>query len=475
MNNHNKSSDIFLGLRQITDILIISMAFWAAFQTRNLSMNSPPPYLLIFILTIVCCHISLRLFGVYSSKNNKNLPRISFQIIKAGFAGTSSIIFIMYLLHIEAVSRLFLGFFLFYFILFFILTRVIFYYILRHKRQQIHHTRNILIIGSRQRAIDLISKIHSNYDPDYRILGCLEIIGLQHEVGKKVFNEVRVIATLEKFNRLLLTKAIDEIIFAMPLQLIDNIHEYILFAENLGINIRIMPDFQIQRIEYNPTTAKMHIDSFMGLPFMSLSSTPRMKADLTIKSTIDYILAGSGIIILSPFLFLISLAIKLTSKGPILFTQIRSGLNGRQFTLYKFRTMVANAEALKKDLEIKNEMDGPVFKITKDPRVTPVGRFLRKTSLDELPQLFNIMKGEMSLVGPRPPLPSEVQEYQLWQRRKLSMKPGLTCIWQVSGRNNVSFKEWMKMDLEYIDNWSLFLDFKLLALTVKEVTFGGGK
>jgi exopolysaccharide biosynthesis polyprenyl glycosylphosphotransferase len=213
----------------------------------------------------------------------------------------------------------------------------------------------------------------------------------------------------------------------------------------------------------------------MGLPFMSLSSIPHKNADLIIKAVIDYFVAGFSLIILSPLLILIAITIKLTSKGPILFTQIRSGLNGRQFTLYKFRTMVSNAEELKEQLKVINEMDGPVFKITNDPRVTPVGHFLRRTSLDELPQLFNIIKGEMSLVGPRPPLPSEVQEYQLWQRRKLSMKPGLTCIWQVSGRNNVSFKEWMTMDLEYIDKWSLFLDFKLLVLTVKEVTHGGGK
>ena len=475
MNTHNKSSDIFTGLHQITDILVISIAYWAAFQTRNLPMNSNPPYLLIFILTIVCCHINLRLFGIYSSTNNKNFPRIFSQIIKAGFAGTATLIFAIYLLHIEAISRLFLGIFLIYFILFFTLTKAIIYYMLRHKRRQNNNTLNILIIGSRHRAIDLISKIFDNHDPDYRILGCLETMDSQDEVGKKVFNEVKVIATLEKFNEILLTEAVDEIIFAMPLQKIDKIHEYIFFAENLGINIRIMPDFQLQSILYNPATAKIFIDSFMGLPFMSLSSIPHKNADLIIKAVIDYFVAGFSLIILSPLLILIAITIKLTSKGPILFTQIRSGLNGRQFTLYKFRTMVSNAEELKEQLKVINEMDGPVFKITNDPRVTPVGHFLRRTSLDELPQLFNIIKGEMSLVGPRPPLPSEVQEYQLWQRRKLSMKPGLTCIWQVSGRNNVSFKEWMNMDLEYIDKWSLFLDFKLLVLTVKEVTHGGGK
>ena len=180
-------------------------------------------------------------------------------------------------------------------------------------------------------------------------------------------------------------------------------------------------------------------------------------------------------ILLSPLMLLIALLIKLTSKGPVLFTQRRSGLNGRQFSLYKFRTMVNNAEELKSQLAQDNEMDGPVFKMKKDPRVTRLGSFLRKSSLDELPQLFNILKGEMSLVGPRPPLPEEVERYQLWQRRRLSMKPGLTCIWQVSGRNDISFDNWMKMDLDYIDNWSLLFDLKLISITVKEMLLGKGR
>jgi len=159
----------------------------------------------------------------------------------------------------------------------------------------------------------------------------------------------------------------------------------------------------------------------------------------------------------------------------MIFSQERSGLNGRRFMLHKFRTMVVNAEDLKEKLLEENEVDGPVFKIKKDPRITWTGAFLRKTSLDELPQLFNVLKGEMSLVGPRPPIPSEVERYKLWQRRRLSMKPGMTCIWQVSGRNNISFEQWMNMDLEYIDNWSLRLDLKLLLLTVREVTIGGGR
>jgi len=170
-----------------------------------------------------------------------------------------------------------------------------------------------------------------------------------------------------------------------------------------------------------------------------------------------------------------ALAIKITSPGgPIIFRQKRSGMNGRVFTLYKFRTMVPNAEALKASLEAKNEMDGPVFKIRNDPRVTRVGRILRKLSIDELPQLWNVLRGDMSIVGPRPPIPAEVERYERWQRRRLSMRPGITCIWQVSGRNNVDFKRWMEMDLEYIDNWSLALDFKILLKTIPAVLSSRG-
>ncbi|MDP3285157.1 MAG: sugar transferase, partial [Desulfobacterales bacterium] len=196
-----------------------------------------------------------------------------------------------------------------------------------------------------------------------------------------------------------------------------------------------------------------------------------------IKNLIDYVAAGIGFIILMPIFLVIAAAIKISSKGPVFYKQLRSGLNGRTFTFYKFRTMLADADEKRRELEGLNESDGPVFKIKNDPRIIPfIGHFLRRTSLDELPQLINILRGEMSLVGPRPPIPAEVAQYKPWQRRRLSMKPGLTCIWQTSpNRNDISFDDWMKLDLEYIDNWSLMLDFKLLLKTVKVVLFGNGR
>ena len=208
---------------------------------------------------------------------------------------------------------------------------------------------------------------------------------------------------------------------------------------------------------------------------MAVSSTTANELGLFIKSLMDYVGAAVAMIVLSPVFLIITLLIKTTSPGPIFFYQERCGLNGRRFLVRKFRTMREHAEEEREKLEKDNEMDGPVFKIKNDPRITLIGSFLRKTSLDELPQFINVLRGEMSLVGPRPPIPDEVEQYQLWQRRRLSMKPGITCIWQVNGRNKTSFEEWMNMDLEYIDNWSLLLDFKLLLLTVKAVIVGSGR
>jgi exopolysaccharide biosynthesis polyprenyl glycosylphosphotransferase len=204
--------------------------------------------------------------------------------------------------------------------------------------------------------------------------------------------------------------------------------------------------------------------------FLTFINIPHNQYPLAIKKVMDIGISFVVLLVLSPFLVVISLLIKLTSPGPVIFRQERVGLRGRQFDLYKFRTMVVNAENIRKELDGKNEMDGPVFKIKDDPRVTKIGKFLRKTGLDELPQLFNILKGEMSLIGPRPPLKSETLQYKRWQLRRLSVKPGLSCFWQIKPkRNSIRFEKWMELDLAYIDNWSLRLDFIILIKTIKTV------
>jgi exopolysaccharide biosynthesis polyprenyl glycosylphosphotransferase len=190
---------------------------------------------------------------------------------------------------------------------------------------------------------------------------------------------------------------------------------------------------------------------------------------LRIKTLFDKAFSFVALVCLSPVFLITAICIKIDSKGPILFKQTRCGLHGRNFTLYKFRSMCDNAEDMLDSLKDENEMEGPVFKIKDDKRITRVGRFIRKTSIDELPQFFNVLKGDMSIVGPRPPLPEEVAKYKPWQLRRLSVRPGLTCIWQVSGRNNIPFERWMKLDLQYIDTWSLSLDFIIILKTIKTV------
>ena len=184
------------------------------------------------------------------------------------------------------------------------------------------------------------------------------------------------------------------------------------------------------------------------------------------KRAIDIIGAGSGLLLLSPVIAIVACAVKFTSKGPIFFSQKRVGKNGKLFDMYKFRSMVVNAEELKEKLAHQNEMSGPMFKMKDDPRVTKVGKFIRKSSLDELPQLWNVLKGDMSLVGPRPSLPKEVKQFEEWMYKRLTVKPGLTCYWQVSGRNNIDFEDWMKLDISYVEDRNLWIDIKLIFKTV---------
>ena len=205
--------------------------------------------------------------------------------------------------------------------------------------------------------------------------------------------------------------------------------------------------------------------------YLSVRHRPVQQA---IKRAIDILVSATALALLSPLLLAVAAAVKLTSRGPILFRQVRVGQHGRTFNMLKFRSMVINAEELKAKLAAMNEQQGPVFKMRRDPRITAVGRFIRKYSIDELPQLLNVLRGEMSLVGPRPPIPSEVAKYEAWQRRRLSVRPGLTCVWQVSGRNEITFEQWMYLDMQYIDHWSLRSDLELIARTVPVVLTGRG-
>lgn len=317
----------------------------------------------------------------------------------------------------------------------------------RSKKHGSLDVRHVVVVGKGRAAHDFARKIE-----EHRAWG-FELFG--------VFQQKEVRPLLER-------GGIDEVIVVAENEALAEFTDTFLLCEELGVTARVVVNF------FPHSIARTELHQFGGVPLLSFSTTPTNDVLLFVRRTMDIVIAClAGI----PALIVVgisALLIKLTSAGPVFFKQERCGLHGRLFTMYKLRSMVDNAEQARYELETLNEMDGPVFKSSRDPRITPVGRFLRRFSIDEFPQLYNVLRGDMSLVGPRPPLPAEVARYERWQRRRLSMKPGLTCLWQISGRNEVSFQDWMKLDLTYIDNWSLLLDLKILLKTVPVVLLGRG-
>jgi exopolysaccharide biosynthesis polyprenyl glycosylphosphotransferase len=334
---------------------------------------------------------------------------------------------------------------------------------LRQFRAHGRNARNMVIVGSNPRAIAFASDIPHNPEWGYHLLGFADD---EWEGAERLraagFKAVCDIASLPTFLR---RNVVDEVLIALPLR---SFHEHASriaeLCEQQGIVVRLLSDL------FNQATPRRR-----DFETSVITHYPGPAADwpLLMKRVLDIMVSAVLLLLLSPGLLLVAILIKLTSPGPVLFVQKRIGLNKRTFNIFKFRTMVMGAESKLAQLEAFNEVSGPVFKIKHDPRITPFGKFLRKTSIDELPQLFNVLKGEMSLVGPRP---LQLRDYELftqaspdWQRCRFSMLPGITCLWQVNGRSSIPFDKWMELDLEYVRQWSLMMDVQILAKTIPAV------
>lgn len=301
--------------------------------------------------------------------------------------------------------------------------------------------------------------------------GKRHVLGFVRFTGEKAPATFRgkVLGPVAELEKVLATVPVGEVYLASnSLTHAEEMQAAVKVCERLGVPFA-MPAYLFRLDRARPLSSHGVGDGY--LHYQSVGFKPTQMA---MKRMFDIVTSALALWALSPLLLGVAALIKLTSKGPVLFRQTRVGLNGRPFHMLKFRTMVVNAEALKASLAAQNEMDGPVFKMKHDPRITPLGRFLRKFSIDELPQLVNVLRGDMSVVGPRPPVPNEVAKYEAWQRRRLSVRPGLTCIWQVSGRNQISFEQWMYMDMQYIDHWSFSKDIQLILKTVPVVLTGHG-
>jgi exopolysaccharide biosynthesis polyprenyl glycosylphosphotransferase len=351
-----------------------------------------------------------------------------------------------------------------------IVSRLFLRVLLLSARSSGYNYRYLLVVGANERARQVAGRIDEKPELGYKNVGFVaETPAAMDEWQEEKHGHWRVLGLLGELRNILMEERVDEIIVCLPMDArFSDITMIVQHARDLGIVVRLMPDLSDGTLLRN-----LHVEEFENECVVTLFRE-QMLMQLLLKRVIDAVLSLAVLVLLLPLMAVVAVLIKLTSPGPVFFVQNRVGMNQRLFKLYKFRSMVADAEARKFSIAHLNERDGPAFKIENDPRITRIGKFIRRTSIDELPQLFNVLSGEMSLVGPRPPLPEEVKRYEWLFRKRLSVKPGVTCIWQISGRNNVSFDRWMQMDHEYIENWSLWLDLKILLKTLPAVLTSRG-
>jgi len=421
-----------------------------------------------FSILLIIWHYVFSIFGMYASRRLAGRWDEIVDILKATTLGTALILIARVIAHISLVTPEFLLIFWLTASATTIASRAVMRSLLRRARLHGRNLRHMLVVGTNPRAVQFARRMRENQALGYRVIGFVD-----HDwPGMTDFRLAgfELACDFGGLVQFLRSTVVDEVVVALPMRSMHSqASEVAAFCEEQGILIRFVSNLFDSKIS-RPRVEDLEGDSLITHYTGGLDGWP-----VVVKRAVDVVFSAVLIVLLSPLLLLTALLIKLTSPGPVLFVQKRLGRNKRHFGIYKFRTMVVDAEKRMKDIEHLNEVAGPVFKIKNDPRVTTLGRFLRKTSIDELPQLINVLKGDMSLVGPRP-LP--IRDYQGfsedWQRRRFSVRPGITCLWQIGGRSSIWFEKWMELDLQYIDKWSLWLDFQILVKTIPAVLRGSG-
>lgn len=422
-----------------------------------------PAYLLQVALLALCWMILGERLGLYHSRRTENVVREFESLAEATLLSLGLSTVLALAMHGGVGFHPVMAFFAAFVTIG--LERIAVRALLRGLRVRGYNFRYAVIVGSGQSAEALYRTLRAHPHYGVRVLGGLALAGDDRPLP----DGVRDLSEIGSLTEVLSEFAVDQVLLCpSPDARAGELQEIFSLCELAGTPCHYAPSFSSLR-GLCPTVA--WYGKLPAFAFLTGEPAPLRRG---IKRIFDFAAALIGITLLSPVLVAIAVAIKLTDRGPVLFRQTRVGMNGRPFACLKFRSMCMNAGEKLAALQAQNEEDGPTFKMKDDPRITTIGKLLRKYSLDELPQLFNVLRGDMSLVGPRPPIPSEVEQYDWWQRRRLSVRPGITCIWQVWGRNQVPFERWMEMDLQYIDNWSLMMDAKLLARTVGTVVKGTG-
>ncbi|MCP4653993.1 MAG: sugar transferase [bacterium] len=466
------------------DLVLTAGAFFLAFWVRAVLLPAALPevisapfyplgkYLPLLPVVLLIWALLLLASGSYRSHRTVMLTEEALGLIRVCVSGLAIFTLAVYALRLDDLllgddkfSRLWVALVAVFAFLLLLTERLALRTLSRYVRAQGFNYRTVLIVGTNEAARALAESIRDHRYWGFRIEG---FIACPQADTAAVEGCSPVLGTIDDILRIVESSVVDDVLFCVSRRDLDRMEDLFLALHEQGIRTRFALNL------FPHTKARAAMEELDGVPLLTFSTAPERWLPLLGKRLTDVSLSLLLFGLALPVVLCIAVLLKLTQGGGILYRQTRCGLNGRRFTLYKFRTMIEGAEEKQRDLLHLNEMDGPVFKLKKDPRVTRFGRFLRRFSLDELPQLWNVLRGEMSLVGPRPPIPDEVARYQRWQRRRLSMKPGLTCLWQISGRNQIDFERWIRLDLEYIDSWSPWLDMKILMKTVPAVLSGRG-
>jgi exopolysaccharide biosynthesis polyprenyl glycosylphosphotransferase len=477
-NDHRKTLS---NLVKVFDVAVVLLCFGLATLTvshifsRGVSLGDFLSYrikiqnFIIFLGILLLWYRVFRFFDLYESRRlSRQRDEVS-DIVKATSVGTILMYATAIAFHVTMINYVFVGVFWSSLTLITASNRLGVRFVLRRVRMKGKNLRNILIVGTNDAAVQFARKIEQSPWLGYRILAFVD----EEWPGLKKFNEegYSLACNFEGLRKFLRCNVVDEVVVTLPLR---SLHSYASeiaeLCEEQGILVRVVSNI------FDLKHARSKAEDFEGDSHITHSTGTIVAGwPAIIKWVLDFTTSLFLIVFFSPLFLITALCIKLTSPGPVFFLQERLGLNKRRFHIYKFRTMSADAESRMKEVEHLNELSGPVFKIKNDPRITTVGRFLRSTSIDELPQLFNVLKGDMSLVGPRPMAVRDYEGFnEDWQRRRFSVRPGITCLWQVLGRNSIPFEQWMELDLQYIDRWSLWLDFQILVKTIPAVLRGSG-
>jgi exopolysaccharide biosynthesis polyprenyl glycosylphosphotransferase len=453
------------GALRLLDLWMLAVALPVAHRLRDAILGSPDnrllsvrhywPLLAAMLLSWIGASWIFRVYDVYRTRPlTTELSRLARSMALVALAIAAG----GYLMKQHDVSRLFVSLIFVVASLFLLANRLAVRKLARSVRRRGYNVRRFAVVGTGGLAKEVVESVSQH--PEWG----LEFAGYVLENGSTPESMGGlVLGRLTEMSRLLDSNVLDEVIFAVSRDHLEEIEGAVQLCEEQGVEVKVCLHF------FQTALGRMSMAEISGLPALAFSTAPNNEAALAAKRVFDVVLSATMLLLVAPVFVAVAAAIKLESPGPVFFRQRRVGLHGREFTFFKFRSMCLDAEAKLESLRQFNEMSGPVFKMKRDPRVTRVGSFIRRTSLDELPQFWNVLKGEMSVVGPRPPTPSEVRQYKPWQRRRLSVKPGITCTWQVSGRNDIDFDRWMQLDLAYIDEWSLWRDIQICFKTVPAV------